>query len=181
MKGFILNVAIKIRTSKFSRTFLDWGLWFLSSWIFDSILYPVVIGWLGPIVGGLIMASISITICWFWLNAIIISDKEWFNIDVMHKIKNIIFCVVRISEQISFIKKGWVDKVEFVLTLIIINIFFDPMIATLYFRHGNKAKVINEKDKKIFAWSAFVSNFYWTLRSWGIASVVIYVWNLFIK
>jgi len=177
MKGFIQNVVVKIKSNRFSRILMDWGLWFSTSWVFDSILYPVVIGWLGPIVGGIIMASIAISICWFWMNKIIISDEKWFNMDVMHKIKDIVLKVLRITEKISFIKKTWIDKIEFILTFIALNFVFDPMITTLYFRHGDKTKVLSKKDRNIFIGSALFGNIYWILRSWGIASLVIFVWR----
>jgi hypothetical protein len=171
------EIAAKIAASKASRAVTGWGAWFASSWLFDDMLYPAVIAWLGPIVGGGIMASIAIMICWIWIKKIVASEEEWFSMDVLHKIQKIVFWAVRNANRIPFFKKSWVDAVEFALTFIAINFAFDPMIATLYFHHGNKAKTLSKQDKKIFVWSAIISNMYWIIRSWGLVMAIKFVWK----
>jgi hypothetical protein len=58
-----------------------WGSWFAVSWVFDNIMYPAMIAWLGPVLGGLIMTVLAATICYVWLRNIIASDEDWFAMD----------------------------------------------------------------------------------------------------
>ena len=180
MNGFAKSLAATLAANKFFRAISGWGAWFLSSFLFDDVLYPTVIGWLGVVWGGGIMASLAIATCWYWLKMVVASDKEWFGMDVMHKLQKIVFWAVRCANRIPFVKKSWVDKIEFVLTFVAINIKFDPMIAVLYYRHGDTAKVLSQKDEKIFFWSAIVSNTYWIAYSWCVANLVIHGWKVVI-
>lgn len=171
------ETAAQVAASKTSLALTSWGAWFISSWLFDDLLYPAVIAWIGVLWGGLIMASLAVVLCWVWLKLIIASDKEWFNMKALRKIQKIIYWSAKLVKHLH-IKELWVDKVEFVITFLLINMFFDPMISVLYFRYGDKAKVLSERDKKIFRWSAVVSNAYWIGRSWGLVTILRFVWKI---
>lgn len=166
------KITTFVAANKFTRSITGWGSWFVSSWLFDDCLYPLVIAWLGPLQGGLIMATIAIAIAFIWLKRIVASDTDWFSMSAMHRIQRIVFWVVRVTQHIPFVNKSWVDKVEIGLTFLAINILFDPMIATLYFRRDDHSQQLTKKDINIFIWSGLVSNLYWILRSWGLVYLV---------
>lgn len=176
MSGIMKKIAATVAAPGVSRALTSWGTWFVSSWLFDSLLYPAVIAWLGVLQGGLIMTSLAIALCWIWLKLIIASDKEWFSVKVLRKIQKIISWSAKLVKRLH-IKESWVDKAEFVITFLLINMFFDAMISVLYFRYGDKAKVLSERDKKIFKWSAVVSNAYWIVRSWGLVTILKFAWK----
>ena len=172
------NEIVKKGFFRFVHLITGWGSWFASSWIFDDILYPLMIAFFGPIFGGGFMAVIAIIICWFWLKGIVASKDDWFGMEVLHKTQRIVFWIVRIAKHIPFVSKFLVEKIEEGLTFLTLNIVFDPMIATLYYRHGDKSKIITERDKKIFIWSAIISNGYWILRSWALVLLIKLGWNI---
>lgn len=174
---YFKEMAVKVASSKSTRVATGWGAWFASSWVFDDLLYPAVIAWLGPVVGGSIMASLAIMICWIWIKKIVASDSDWFGMEVLRKISKIVFWIVRITRNIPFVTKTFVDKIEFAMTFLAINIVFDPMIAVLYFRHGDTAKILTARDRKFFAWSAIFGNTYWIIRSWGVVVGIKFVWK----
>ena len=158
-----------------------WGVWFASSFLFDDVLYPAMIAWLGPILGGGVMAIIAMNICWFWMQRVVVSEKDWFDMATMHRIQRIVFWVVRITKHLPFVRQSWVDKVEFLLTFCALNVLFDPMIATLYFRRNNRTSALSKNDIKIFLWSGVVSNGYWILRSWGLVALIKLGWQFFAR
>jgi hypothetical protein len=176
MSGIFSNIAAKIAANKFSRAITGWGLWLLSSWLYDDIFYPAIIAWLGVFAGGLIAASIAIAICWIWLKLTLASDKEWFNMKILRKIQRIIYWAARVAKYFH-VKASWVDKAEYAVTFLLLSFKFDPIITTLYFRYEDKTKVITRRDKKIFWWSAILSNAYWILISWGLVKFLKFAWK----
>ena len=166
------RITTFVAANKFTRSITGWGSWFVSSWLFDDCLYPLVIAWLGPLQGGLIMATIAIAIAFIWLKMIVASDTDWFSMDTMHRIQRIVFWIVRAAGHMPLVRKSWIDKVETSLTFLAINIVFDPMITTLYFRRNDHSNRLTKKDIRIFLGSGFVSNLYWTLRNWGLVYLV---------
>ncbi len=162
------KISVFVATHKLARATTGWGSWFVSSWVYDDCLYPLAIAWLGPLQGGLIMATIAMAFTFVWLKAIVASDKDWFSMDTMHRIQRIVFWIVRATGHIPFVRKSWVDKVETGLTFLTFNIVFDPMITTLYFRRDDHSRQLTQKDLHVFLGSGFVSNLYWTLRNWGL-------------
>lgn len=178
MRGIWKKIVATLATNRFVMAISGWGSWFVSSWLFDDLLYPAVIAWLGPVYGGIIMSIAASLICYFWTKAIVASDNDWFEMKTLHKIQKIVFWIVRICENIPFVRKSWVQAIEYVLTFFALCVATDAMIVTLYFRRDDKSKVLSRKDWKVFVWSLLISNLYWTLRSWGLVELIKYSWNL---
>lgn len=177
MSGIFTKIAAKVAATKVSRTLASWAAWLASSWLYDELLYPAVIAWLGVWVGGfLIMAPLAIALCWIWLKLTIASDEEWFDMKAIRKIQRIIFWAAKLVKRLH-VKESWVDKAEFGITFLLLSVIFDPMLTTLYFRYGDKTKILSGRDKKIFRWSAVISNVYWIARSWGLVTIIKFAWK----
>lgn len=179
MSGIWKRIVAVIAANKFVAAISGWGSWFVSSWLYDDVLYLAAIAWLGPLVGGLIMATIAMCYTYVWIRAIVASEKDWFSMDKLHKIQKLVFWVVRLTKKIPFVRHSWVDKLEFALTLFALNINFDPMITTLYFRREDTSNTLNGRDNKIFLRSGLVSNGYWILRNWLVVILAKFGWNYF--
>lgn len=175
------RIVAVIAANKLVAAISGWGSWFLSSWIFDDVIYPLAIAFFGPLVGGLTMATIAIALSYYWLQKIVASEKDWFSMDSLYKVQKVAFWAVRVTKNFSFMKQSWVDKIEFVLTIFAFNLIFDPIIATLYFRRDDHSLALSVKDKRIFMWSSFISNTYWILRSWGLVTLIKMGWDYFLQ
>jgi hypothetical protein len=87
MGGIWKRMVAILAANKIVAAISGWGLWFLLDWLFNNILYPAVIYWLGPFWGGCIMTVLAAIICWVWLQQILASEKDWFALDEIRRIQ----------------------------------------------------------------------------------------------
>ncbi len=59
-----------------------------------------------------------------------------------------------------------------------LSIVADPFVTTIYLRHG-RFDGLKRRDWIIFIASGILSNFYWTLRSYGVVVIIRYVLRIF--
>lgn len=133
--------------------------------VFDYVLYPFTLAWLGYLWGGIIMTAAAII-----LNILIIRAYDWAKVDwlFIEEIKSIRDNGehVRLPRGLNWLKpvlrKGDVPAF-FVLCL------DDPVTATLYLRKGSHLyNGLNRREWLIFWAANIVSNLYWII---GIAAV----------
>ena len=131
---------------------------------FDNILYPRVIGFYGMLLGGAIMISLSIIICYGLIKFYDWSKRDWLGLESLKESKE--FENSWINRMIAkFMKKShWAQ-------LIALSISKDPFITTVFLRKGAHEYVgMTGKDWKNFWLSIFISNTFWIITCWsGIA------------
>lgn len=149
LKGgrFVTGVAMK----KFVNT------------LFDYLLYPVVLSWLGYIWGGVALTALA-----FGLNLLIIRAYDWAKVDwfFIEDIKKI-----RDGEDIQL--PGFLNWLKPILRKGDVAAFFvlcfdDPITATLYLRKGSHLyNGFSRREWHIFTAANVVANLYWIL-GWSV-------------
>ena len=189
-----------VRHRRLAQAVAGWGFWYLTSWIFDNILYVAAIAIWGPVFGGGVMTVIAmgITFCfmlfyergrtdWLGVNAVeeirrdgfrwvrTLESSEYRSRIIRHLVQIIVFIPRQLSRLVLFLLRQG-DVVAF----LVLSIQTDPFITTAFLRHG-RFDGLRRRDWIIFAASGLLSNFYWTLRSWGIVIILQFflrhVWN----
>lgn len=152
----------------------------IEEYLFDWLLYGVVVLWAtnvwgtftGSIVAFFIMAPLSALFCWIYLRFYDWAKKDWFGFEMLKELKEAerrgIFG--RIFQSVI----RWGDVPAF----IILALYTDPFLVTVYFRKkGHEHGGLTKRDWRIF-WAAVVfSNAYWTLRWTVIVVLAGYLWQ----
>jgi len=132
---------------------------------FDYVLYPFAIFKLGPAVGGLVMATLSLLDCLLLLRLYDWLKRDWLGIELVKGL--------RLYSGPSRWKRGtaWLlgrgDGVAFV----VLSLRFDPFITTAYLRHG-AYNGLTRRDWKVFLGSVVLSNAAWTVVCFGGVSLL---------
>lgn len=172
-----------------------WGLLWIYMFAFDNILYPFVIFWWGPLVGGLSMATLASTLCliqilWYektgvdWLGVNVVEDikkngSDWTqkldtkaqNSTVWFVLRIILFLPSRFFKIIL-----WAIKKNDILAFVALNINQDPFVTTVFLRHG-RFDGLKRRDWVIFCLSLVFSNGYWIARNVVLIELVKLGWH----
>lgn len=144
----------------------------LLTYPFDYLLYPAVIWWLGILKGGAVMTVLSFLYCWGILIFYDWAKKDWLGIEMIKE--------VREYDGGTTIGKitGWILKKGNLMVMLFLSIKFDPVIATVYMRHGaNNYNGLSGRDWKIFIASTLIGNTYWTLVAFTGVSIGEFLWE----
>lgn len=127
--------------------------------LFDYMLYPVVIAWLGAVKGGAIMMAFSAFMCYLYLRFYDWSGKDWFGFELLKKIRDGEEKKGRVARFVQRLtQKG--DWVAFLS----LSFYTDPFMTTVYMRKGAGAyNGLSKRDWKIFWGSVVVTNLWWTV------------------
>jgi hypothetical protein len=174
-----------------------WGFWASTSWLFDNLLYPAVIAWLGLAAGGATMTAAAMAITFFMLIGYERSRTDWLGMDAIDETKDKGLAWVERWERkrygdgiVTFLAKvlllvpkelfkaaAWMLEKGGMFAFVVLSVQTDPFITTAYFRRG-RTDGLNRKDWTLFFLSGLLSNVYWSLRSYGVVVVIRYFWRL---
>jgi hypothetical protein len=124
--------------------------------LFDYLMYPAVIAWLGLWRGGIIMALVSLVVCLIMLWGYDLSHRDWLGIEVLRSAK-IYDGSNRWRRLIS-----WILRRGDIVACLFLSVRYDPFITILYLRHESYAGM-NRRDWMIFTSSWLIGNAYWAL------------------
>jgi hypothetical protein len=147
---------------------------FVSSYLFDFLLYPFVIWKLGIIQGGFLMTGLAGIFCYLTFVFYDWSKKDWLGIETIKSLKNY-DGATKLGRITS-----WILKQSDPVIMLFLSIKYDAFITTAYMRHGaHQFNGLTKRDWKIFGLSLAISNLYWTFASFMGVSLIEYVWKRF--
>ena len=142
------------------------------NWPYDYILYPAVIIWKGPLVGGAIMIFLSIFYDLWIIRAYDWAKTDWFYIEKLKEIRET-DAQTRWGRWFRwFLKKGNVAMFFFLC------VKENPATVVIYFRKGSfQYNGMKSRDWKIFFASVVVANLVYIAILSGIIEVTWYAWS----
>jgi hypothetical protein len=129
----------------------------IEEFLFDYTLYPLVIAWLGPIRGGVVMTVLSMAVCYVYLIFYDWSKQDWLGVEVLKEMRDRdgYEGVLARFFQKAIRKSHWV-------AFIILSIQADPFVTTIYMRNGAHGyNGLSARDWRVFFGSVAVSNLWW--------------------
>ncbi len=174
---FLKNVFSRILEKRKKLAIIGLGIVvnnIIIDYLFDYVLYPVVIWKMGIIAGGIVMMLLSALACYLTLLFYDWSKKDWLGIETIKELTDYQgkTLIGRLTSWI--LKKG-----EFAI-FIFLSIKFDPFITTVYMRHGShKYNGMSKRDWKNFFGSTIIANIYWTIVAFIGVSMIEYVVRMF--
>lgn len=140
------------------------------NWFFDNVIYVYVVFSLGLLTGGVIMTTFSLVQCGATLLLYERMKIDWVGAG-------------SIASLVAMPNPAWWQRVIVwaakrgsVFIFFALCVLQDPFITTAYFRQG-RFDGLSARDWRIFFASVFASNFYWTLRSGAVATVLVSAWH----
>jgi len=186
MNGWLKNVAAKIAAQKKRIATLALGhtVFHAIEQIFNYGIYIPVIGFLGIIYGGGVMAVISFFVCYGILKFYDWSKEDWLGIEVARDVRDFGPEWIKKLQAKSLIGKVlwwpfsriillvlWSLKKGGSIAFFALSIYTDPFTTTVYFRKI-AFNGLTKRDWLIFVASVLVGNIYWTGRTHLIIFVV---------
>ncbi len=134
---------------------------------FDYVVYPIVIAWLGSIIGGIILTLIALVVNVFIIRAYDWSKTDWFLIEKLKSIENN-------TETTLFVRLLKFFRKNKVVTFLILCLD-DPVTVTLYFRKGSHLyNGMSKEDWRNYFISSIIANVYWII-GWSLV-IEIFRW-----
>lgn len=148
--------------------FIGHGAKNVEEFLFDYVLYPAVIAWLGTLYGGLIMTVFSAVMCYLYIIAYDWSGKDWFGFELLKEARDGEETEGRIGRLVQRVaRKG--DWAAFIA----LSVYSDPFFTTVYMRKGaNAYNGLSRRDWSIFWGSVLVANLWWTGAVTGVVAGV---------
>ena len=128
--------------------------------LFDYLLYPAVIAWLGVAYGGLVMTALSALLCYLYILAYDWSGKDWFGFELAKEARD--------SEEVEgggrlWRAVQWATRKGDWAAFLALSMYSDPFFTTVYMRKGAGAyNGLSGRDWKVFWGSVIVANLWWT-------------------
>ena len=151
---------------------------YIINWLFDYVLYPVVMYKYGLINGFIIMILLSFVACIFLFILYDFLKKDFFAIEYS-KEKLI---VLTSDKEGTKIKRTlvWCFKNSKPLLFVFLSVF-DPFIATVYMRKGiSEYNGLSKRDWMIFIMSLIIGNGIWAITVFTSLSLFQYVIKIFV-
>jgi len=125
--------------------------------LFDYLLYPAVIVWLGPLFGGGVMTILSATLCYLLIVLYYRSGRDWLGLEMVRSFRDGPSPVNRLLRwSHAIMKLGQIPA------LIFLSVRFDPFITVIYLRDGDPWRSgLSRRDWAVFWTSVVISNLYW--------------------
>lgn len=159
----------------------------IADWLFDNVLYPFVLIWLGNFNGLILMTVLSSIYCFLLLKYYMASKEDWLGVDVLEMVKdNADYWLNKIRNQAGFVwgiykiffylpikilrLVIWALKKNDVAAFIGLSIYEDAFKTTAFLKHGRKGG-LGRRDWVVFWSSILVSNLWWTLQ-WSVIIAV---------
>lgn len=160
IRGIFKKIAAFLAAKKKKIGILGAGWTFdrLNNWIFEYVVYPVVIGYFGLLAGAGIMIFLSIVLSAAMLFAYDKTKRDWLGIEAIKSLRD----EDQSNRWIKFI--GWLMKKGDLVALVGLSLISEPVKVTLYLRHGsNQFNGFSGRDKIIFFSSVIIGNVSWAL------------------
>lgn len=126
--------------------------------LFDYLMYPAVILWLGPLAGGALMTALSALVSYLLIVLYRWSGRDWLGLEMVRDLRDGPLpsnAVLRWTHQL--LRTGRLPA------LVILSIQFDPFITVVYLRDGVvEVGGLSRTDWTVFWSSVVISNLYWT-------------------
>ncbi|MDO8529059.1 MAG: hypothetical protein Q7S18_00115 [bacterium] len=138
-----------------------------TNWAFEYVLYPLVIGYAGLVVGGLWMIGLSIAGSLAVIKLYDHLKVDWLGIEKVKEFRD--------GEAGSFTEKiiQWAMKKGDVFALVAMSILSEPTKVTLYMRRGSsKYNGFSKRDWMVFLTSVAISNSSWATVVFGGVSLL---------
>ncbi len=136
---------------------------------FDYVLYPFAIYRLGLVVGGIVMAMLSLINCLLLLRLYDWLKRDWLGIEWLKGLKHYVGPANWRRVLAWLLGRG--DVVAFFA----LSVRFDPFVTTAYLRRG-QFDGLSRRACWIFFASVVVSNVSWALVCFGGVEVVRRLW-----
>ncbi len=174
--------------SKFKLLAAAHTILYIADWVFDHILYPIVLVWLGFIQGLFVMMILATIYCLLILFYYIESKEDWLGVDVVQAVQKhghkwverlyskegrwwkLIHIIAYIPAKI-FTLVLFLSKKNDISAFWVLSMYEDAFKTTAYLRHGRKGSM-TKKDWWVFFSSIVISNLWWTLR-WSVIIVLL--------
>jgi hypothetical protein len=146
----------------------------LTTFLFDWVLYPLVILYLGIISGGVLMTFLTAVICY----AIIVFydklQKDWLCLELVKEYRVRAENYRGESRILTFLSR-WLRRSDLAL-IFALSLKFDPAIVTIATRRG-KYSGMGRREWYVFTFCVLFGNLYWIfLVATGI-SIFRFTWN----
>jgi len=146
------------------------ALYAVFNWFFDNVLYAWVIYRLGLMAGGAVMTFLSLLQCGATLVTYDRMRIDWVGSGALAELE-------RVSDPAWWQRIIlWAQRQGSGAIFLVLSILQDAFITTAYFRRG-RFDGLRASDWRLFLASVLVSNFYWTLRSGAVVTVLVSAWN----
>ena len=142
-------------------------------WGFDYGLYPLVIFWMGIGWGFVIMAILSLLVCWLSIKCYDWLQRDWLGIEAIKSIKDYE------GDNRAARWLAWTLRKSDPVACILLSIKYDPFIVTVYLRRGRYGGMAS-RDWRNFLFSWLIGNIWWSIVCFSGISAVEWVWK-FIK
>jgi hypothetical protein len=139
-------------------------------WLFELVLYPFVIFWLGLWLGFVVMALLSFVVCWLTMKFYDWSKRDWLGIEAIKGLKD--YNGPRRSARWL----AWVLRRSDPVACVLMSIKFDPFIVTAYLRRGS-FNGMSRRDWRIFWASWFIGNVWWSLLCFAGVETATELWR----
>jgi hypothetical protein len=144
----------------------------LLSVLFDWLLYPAVIYWLGIVYGGVVMTLLAIFACVAMIKFYDWSKRDWLGIEALKGLREY-EGNRRLGKFMS-----WVLTKGNIAVFLFLSVYFDAFITTTYMRHGkNQYNGMSRRDWAIFTSSVIISNACWAIAVFMGISLLEWVWK----
>ena len=143
--------AMGRRAAELGTGFLTWKA---VEYAFDYALYPFVIWKLGPWMGGVLMALLSLVSCLLLLCLYDRLGRDWLGLEFVKNLRH--------YDGSSRWRRGlaWLVTRGDLPAFLALSIYYDPFITTAYLRHG-AFNGMTRRDWRIFLASWLIGNLLW--------------------
>jgi len=139
----------------------------------DYVVYPLVIYSLGLVWGFVVMAILSFIGCWLTMKFYDWSKNDWLGIEAIKSLKNYE------GKNLAARWLAWALRKSDPVACVLLSIQYDPFIVTVYLRRGRFGGM-SGRDWRIFLFSWFIGNAWWSVVCFSGISAVEWVWK-FVK
>ncbi len=123
---------------------------------FDYALYPFVIHRLGLGWGFVVMALLSLIVCWLTMKFYDWSQRDWLGIEAIKSLKDYS------GDSRSGRFMAWLLRQSDPVACVLLSFKFDPFIVTAYLRQGAFGGM-TRRDWRIFLLSWLIANAWWSV------------------
>ena len=147
----------------------------LSIFLFDWVLYPIVISKFGVLWGGILMTVLTFIVCYYLIRFYDWSKTDWLAIEL---IKEKVITKIRDYQGKSrFGQLGsFLLKQTDPIVVLVLSLKFDAAVVTILMREG-KYNGLSERDWRIFISSILFSSFYWIILIKTGLTTVEFLWK----
>lgn len=149
----------------------------LSIFLFDWVLYPIVIGTCGVLWGGILMTALTFVVCYYLIRFYDWSKTDWLAIELVKE--KIITKIKDYRGESRFGRLGsfLLNQTDSIAVLVL-SLKFDAAVVTILMREG-KYNGLGKRDWRIFISSLLFGSLYWIILIKTGMTAVEFLWRQF--